>query len=79
MQDSSKLQTIKYTLAVRGDRAWLTAKFPAGQQVRVFKYDPNIDHELQLQKALDDLNEDIVEKVKFEYDRYGSSELWLKK
>lgn len=70
--------TIKYTYKQRGDRLWLTAYFPAGKQVRVIKYEPNLDHELQLRKALDDLNNDIIEKVRFEYDDHGSSELWSK-
>lgn len=68
--------TIKYTYKNRGDRLWLTAYFPTGKQVRVIKLIPNLDHELQIRKALDDLNNDIIDKVKFEYDDHGSSELW---
>ena len=70
--------TIKYTYKQRGERLWLTAYFPTGKQVRVIKYDPTLDHELQLRKALDDLNNDIIEKVRFEYMEYGKSELWQK-
>ena len=70
--------TIKYTYKNRGTHLWLTAYFPTGKQVRAFKYDPTLDHELQLRKALDDLNKDIIEKVRFEYMKYGKSELWQK-